>query len=92
MIVIHDVTDGTNLPRLLAEPLAHALRSDPVVVVTGARQTGKTTLARLLLGGPKRTYLPLDDFDMQGQNTQPGNPSRPFCMSKGIGGLSWAVC
>ena len=43
------------------EPLlARALRAMPVVVVTGARQTGKTTLANLLT--PGRRYLTLDDI------------------------------
>ena len=34
----------------------------PVVVVTGARQTGKTTLARRLAPGPRR-FATLDDLD-----------------------------
>lgn len=38
----------------------------PVVVVTGARQTGKSTLAREL-GGTDRTYLTLDDLDVLDQ-------------------------
>lgn len=36
----------------------------PVAVVTGARQTGKTTLVRDLVRAPDRTYLTLDDFDV----------------------------
>ncbi len=35
----------------------------PVVVVTGARQTGKSTLARYLVPGP-RSYRSLDDLDV----------------------------
>jgi uncharacterized protein len=35
----------------------------PVVVVTGARQTGKSTLVQQLL--PARTYLTLDDFEIR---------------------------
>ena len=38
----------------------------PVVVVTGARQTGKSTLVRDLLGG-QRDYYSLDDLDVRGQ-------------------------
>ncbi len=36
----------------------------PVAVVTGARQTGKTTLVRELVKSPDRTYLTLDDLDV----------------------------
>lgn len=61
MIIIHAV--NRLLPRLLAAPLRRALRTDPVVVVTGARQTGKTTLVRTLGPRAKRLYLTLDDLD-----------------------------
>ena len=54
------------LPRLLAHRVAAALRTAPVVVVTGARQTGKTTLAQSLGRTPKRLYLTLDDLDVRG--------------------------
>ncbi len=37
------------------------MRALPVVVVTGARQTGKTTLVRRLPGAGKRAYRTLDD-------------------------------
>ena len=37
----------------------------PAVVVTGARQTGKSTLAKALTPG-KRRYVSLDDFDVAG--------------------------
>ena len=37
---------ATFLPRLLASHVANAARVMPVVVLTGARQTGKSTLAR----------------------------------------------
>lgn len=53
------------LPRLLAEPLRRALSVFPVVVVTGARQTGKTTLVR---HRPGRTYLSLDEIDVLEQS------------------------
>ncbi len=44
-------------------PLLRALRSAPVVVVTGARQTGKSTLVQAV-GGARRTYLTLDDHSI----------------------------
>lgn len=46
--------------RWLAGPLQDALRALPVVVLTGARQTGKTTLAQSLPG--ERSYHSLDDI------------------------------
>ncbi len=50
------------LPRLAAGPLATHLAEAPVVVVTGARQTGKTTLVRELM--PEgRQYFTFDDLD-----------------------------
>jgi predicted AAA+ superfamily ATPase len=51
--------------RWLEPLLARALRVMPVVVVTGARQTGKTTLANVLT--PGRRYLTLDDIAVQEQ-------------------------
>ena len=53
------------LPRLLRGPLEQALAVFPVVVVTGARQTGKTTLVQLV--GGDRAYLTLDDLDVRDQ-------------------------
>jgi len=52
------------LPRLLAPPLARALRSFPVVVLGGSRQTGKSTLARMGVSGSRRLYRSLDDIDV----------------------------
>ena len=43
--------------------MARRLRVMPAVVVTGARQTGKSTLAEVLAPG-KRRYLSLDDLDV----------------------------
>jgi hypothetical protein len=51
--------------RWLTGPLQAALRALPVVVLTGARQTGKTTLAQSLPG--ERAYLSLDDLGVLGQ-------------------------
>lgn len=59
MIIIHVVV--ALLPRLLGPTLQNALRSAPVVVVSGARQTGKSTLAIGLDG--ERSYTTLDDID-----------------------------
>ena len=43
--------------------LANRLRVMPAVVVTGARQTGKSTLAQVLTPGSRR-YYSLDDLDV----------------------------
>lgn len=46
--------------------LVDRLVKRPVTVLTGARQTGKTTLVRDLLpnaGGPQAIYFSLDDPD-----------------------------
>ena len=53
-------------PRRLAATLVDRLVKRPVTVLTGARQTGKTTLVRDLLpdaGGPPAIYFSLDDPD-----------------------------
>lgn len=52
------------LPRLLRRPLDLALRSFPVVVITGSRQTGKSTLVRSLPEEPGRPYLTLDNLEV----------------------------
>jgi predicted AAA+ superfamily ATPase len=61
MIIIHGMDA---LPRLVARALAERLRVMPAVVVTGARQTGKSTLAEQLVPG-RRRYLSLDDLDVR---------------------------
>lgn len=53
-------------PRLLQDRLVEALTVSPVVVLTGARQTGKSTLARRLPPETRR-YFTLDDFDVRAQ-------------------------
>ena len=50
------------LPRLVEAGLDARLRIMPAVVVTGARQTGKSTLAREKVSGGRR-FLSLDDLD-----------------------------
>ena len=64
MIIIRAVNDLHVLPRLLQRPLDQALRSFPVVVVTGSRQTGKSTLVHSLTGEPERPYRTLDDLEV----------------------------
>jgi predicted AAA+ superfamily ATPase len=49
------------VPRLLASLLQRRLANYPVVVVTGPRQSGKTTLARAT--APNASYLSLEDPD-----------------------------
>lgn len=49
--------------RLLEPVLAKALGSFPVVIVTGARQTGKTTLVQNIQGSKGRDYHSFDDLD-----------------------------
>ena len=53
-------------PRAIEVTLKDMLASFPVVVVTGARQTGKTTLAQAM-GGGDRHYLTLDDYGVLDQ-------------------------
>lgn len=61
MDIIHDVTARV-LPRHAQAPLADRLRVMPAVVVTGARQTGKSTLVQDLTPGDRR-FISLDDLD-----------------------------
>jgi predicted AAA+ superfamily ATPase len=60
MIIIHGMS---TFSRLVGGALAERLRVMPAVVVTGARQTGKSTLAEHLVQGGRR-YRSLDDFDV----------------------------
>jgi predicted AAA+ superfamily ATPase len=61
MNIIHVVK---TLPRLVDDALAARLRVMPAVVLTGARQTGKSTLVEQLVPGDRR-YRSLDDFDVR---------------------------
>ncbi len=62
MIIIHDMNAHT-LPRHVQNALAERLRAMPAVVITGARQAGKSTLVQLLTPGERRFHS-LDDFDV----------------------------
>jgi len=64
MIIIHDMT---TLPRLAGAAVAHAAAVMPVTVLTGARQTGKSTLVRDLAPAGERSYFTLDDLDVLDQ-------------------------
>lgn len=55
--------DDRPIPRLAALRLRRLLRGFPVVVVTGPRQAGKTTLVRGELAG--RPYVSLEDPDVR---------------------------
>ena len=61
MIIIHDVN---TMPRLATAALLRASRAMPVIVVSGARQTGKSTLVRELVPGADRRYLTLDAYTL----------------------------
>ena len=48
------------IPRLLYHPLVKALQHFPAVLITGPRQSGKTTFL-LQEGGPGYSYVSFDD-------------------------------
>ena len=58
----HGYMNTNFLPRFASHSLERALRVMPVAVLTGARQTGKSTLARMLPIGADRSYFTLDDY------------------------------
>jgi predicted AAA+ superfamily ATPase len=68
MIIIHEMIDPA-LPRHVETALSRALAAMPAVVVTGARQTGKSTLVREREVTGDRAYLTLDDLDVLDQAT-----------------------
>src|SRR5512143_501006 len=69
MIIIHIMNGFRFLPRLLQPTLERARAAFPVVVVTGSRQTGKSTLVRHEANEApaSRPYLTLDDLDVLAQ-------------------------
>ena len=50
------------IPRTIADSVIEALQHEPAVVLLGARQVGKTTLAQTLLTTYKAIYIDLEDF------------------------------
>ncbi len=50
------------IERTLTQTLIEALRHQPAVVLLGARQVGKTTLAQQLLSSHKAIYIDLEDY------------------------------
>ena len=80
MKIIHVVNP---LPRLVSGALADRLAVMPAVVVTGARQTGKSTLAEQLVAG-ERSYRTLDDFDVLCAHLATMHPSRYLTLIEGV--------
>lgn len=66
MIIIHAMAVR---PRLATGALEHSAKAMPVTVLTGARQTGKSTLVRDLVPAASRAYFTLDDLDVLEQAT-----------------------
>lgn len=66
------MNDLQMLPGAVTSALEARLQVMPTVIVTGARQTGKSTSVTHLLGG-ERQYFSLDDLDIMDQATQ--NPA-----------------
>jgi predicted AAA+ superfamily ATPase len=63
MIIIHVMNRLHYRPRALAPAVEEALGAHPVVVVSGARQTGKTTLVQNLPSSSQRSFETLDDLE-----------------------------
>lgn len=61
-------------PRNISQDLIAALKDTPVVLVNGARQTGKSTLVKAISSqeGQKRPYLTFDDPTILAQAENPG--------------------
>ena len=70
-------------PRWLSRNLRSALRVLPVCVLTGSRQTGKTTLAKSI--EPSRAYFTLDEvgvLDQAGRNPDSLLATRPVILDE----------
>jgi len=64
---MENLTPNPLLPRAAAAVLERASRVASVVVLLGARQTGKTTLLKNMPLFKGRPYLNMDDFDLRTQ-------------------------
>jgi predicted AAA+ superfamily ATPase len=66
LYIIQGMTDihKKTIQRIQVPYLVDLLMHHPVVILHGARQTGKTTLTQLPEIGTGRTYLTLDDFQV----------------------------
>jgi len=64
---MESIATDTILPRIAAAAVERAAGIAPVVVLLGARQTGKTTLLRAMPSLKGRPFLTLDDFDLRVQ-------------------------
>jgi len=53
------------IKRLLEESLKDSIKTFPVILITGPRQSGKTTLVQQVLG-KKYQYVSLDELDIRG--------------------------
>jgi predicted AAA+ superfamily ATPase len=54
------------------EPIFIKLQTEyPVVLITGSRQVGKTTMLKRLMEGTKRNYVTLDDFNARALAADP---------------------
>ena len=62
-IIAHLMVDPPYLPRVASGLLERALAASPVVVLMGARQTGKSTLVQSEPFLEDRLYLTLDDLE-----------------------------
>ena len=51
------------IPRSLETVMAQVTKEYPVVLVTGPRQVGKTTMLQKLMEGTNRSYVTLDDLN-----------------------------
>jgi predicted AAA+ superfamily ATPase len=67
MIIIHGMNDLQTLPRVSMQVLESTAKVLPAAVILGARQVGKSTLARQWGQGRDVTYITLDDFDALAQ-------------------------
>ncbi len=61
---IHSIAETEYLPRWITPRLQNAVREHPVVVLTGARQVGKSTLLRRAAPFSDWRYYTFDDYDV----------------------------